>query len=271
MLVRTKGEYFGQLRLAYDRPGSILSAYDYLAPETVWHYHENPYFMYVLHGNIYEVNKGGRSPITKGSLIFHNWQDPHQNCKASTSAAGFHVELERTWLKQMGLSATMWEGSQILENPRLHQLIASLFLELMAKDDSTELQVELQLLQLCAAMSERQEVLSKYQPPWVAKLRDLLEESEEIPSLQDLSDLLGVHPVHLSRAIPKYFGQRFGEYLRMLKLRKAFPLLLNDDKSLSEVGYLAGFADQSHFNRICKQYLGNTAGAIRRKVKNKRG
>jgi hypothetical protein len=57
MKISTKGQYYGEKKLELDSKGIILSEYDYNTPKTDWHYHENPYFMYVLQGNVYDINK----------------------------------------------------------------------------------------------------------------------------------------------------------------------------------------------------------------------
>ena len=57
MKVLKKGEYFGLMQKEVDVDGVLLSEYAYKQENTDWHYHENPYFMYVLQGQLFDSNK----------------------------------------------------------------------------------------------------------------------------------------------------------------------------------------------------------------------
>lgn len=75
MKILTTGQYYGAKQSEIDFTGVILSEYDYLATNTDWHEHENPYFMYVLKGNLFDINKKSKVHCEAGSFIFHNWQE----------------------------------------------------------------------------------------------------------------------------------------------------------------------------------------------------
>jgi AraC-like DNA-binding protein len=63
----------------------------------------------------------------------------------------------------------------------------------------------------------------------------------------------------LSREFSKYFENlSFGEYIRKLRIEKAMHLMGSTDYSLTEIAYLTGFSDQSHFTRISKRQTGQT-------------
>ncbi|MEM6378244.1 MAG: helix-turn-helix transcriptional regulator, partial [Bacteroidota bacterium] len=75
---------------------------------------------------------------------------------------------------------------------------------------------------------------------------------------------LDIHPVHISRAAPKYLSVSLGEYLRLHKIKKAIPLLLDSNYSLTEIAYQTGFSDQSHFNHVFKSYFNTTPRRFRK-------
>ncbi len=52
--------------------GIIFSEYDYISAKTDWHFHENPYFMYALQGNLYDINKKQKMLCPSGSFLLHN-------------------------------------------------------------------------------------------------------------------------------------------------------------------------------------------------------
>ena len=267
MKILTKGTYYGEKRLELENKGIILSEYDYHMPKTDWHYHENPYFMYVLEGNVYDVNKKNKTACTSGSLLLHNWNEIHQNTKESDLARGFHVEFERKWYEQKKLDVNLWEGSQMIENPAMHHLLGKIYLEFKRRDKYSEVSIDLLLLQLCETSQSLDRKLFTKRPPWVEPLKELLHsDHEQDLSLHFLSNELGVHPVYLSRAIPKYFATTLGNYIRQQKVKNAMAYLLNSQHSLTEIAYLCDFSDQSHFTRTFKSYMGTTPSAYRSKL-----
>lgn len=264
MKVLTKGEYYGKKKLEVNNSGIVLSEYDYLTQQTDWHYHENPYFMYVIEGDVYDINKQRKTACQAGSLLLHNWNETHYNSKASNYARGFHIEFERKWYDQKKLNVNLWEGSQIIDNPSMHHLLAKIYFEFKHQDRFSEVSIDLLLLQLCETSQNDQLLQYEKTPPWVSSLKEILHDNTtDNFSLASLSEELGVHPVHLSRTIPRYFSTTLGNYLRQQKLKKALPLLLNPELSLSEIAYAAGFADQSHFSRTFKSYFGKTPKKFR--------
>ena len=258
MKISQRAQYYGEQNRNLDLGGIILSEYAYHAPDTPWHYHENPYFMYVMEGNMTDINHGGCSLMPLSTLIFHNWQEPHKNEKKSKIAGGFHLELERSWFDNQKLDINLWEGSQIIKDPNLHFILSQIYLEFKRQDQYSELTIEILLLQLCERINTTQITNPKETPAWIGQLKDLLSEDNEHLTLTYLSDQLGIHPVHLSRSIPKYLGFNLGEYLRKQKLNRAFAHLKNPKLSLTEIAHMCGFADQSHFTRMYKSYLGLT-------------
>ncbi|WP_345948163.1 chromate resistance protein ChrB domain-containing protein [Mucilaginibacter sp. PAMB04274] len=99
-------------------------------------------------------------------------------------------------------------------------------------------------------------------PAWAKELREIIQDQLDINlslSLKDLSGELNVHPAYLSREFSKYFDNlSFGEYVRKMRIDKAIKLLETTTHSLSDVAYLTGFSDQSHFTRIFKKQTGQS-------------
>jgi transcriptional regulator GlxA family with amidase domain len=74
-----------------------------------------------------------------------------------------------------------------------------------------------------------------------------------------------VNPAYVSREFFKYFDNlSFGEYIRKLRVEKAIAYIKSSDYSFSEIAYLTGFSDQSHFARIFKLQTGLTPSQFKR-------
>ena len=107
-------------------------------------------------------------------------------------------------------------------------------------------------------------------PAWTAELRDIIQNHIDTNlslNLKTVSEDLDIHPTYLSREFSRYFDDlSFGEYIRKLRIEKAIQLLESSTNSLSEIGYLTGFSDQSHFTRIFRQHTGKSPSEFRKNL-----
>ncbi|MDY8137704.1 AraC family transcriptional regulator [Aquimarina sp. 2201CG5-10] len=256
MKILAKGTYYGAMHAEQQMNGVLFSEYDYLTKKTDWHFHENPYFMYVLQGNLYDVNKRCKTTCPSGSFLLHNWQEPHFNSKESTQARGFHIEFEKNWFEKNNIDIDLWEGSKLIKNPKLHHILAKLYAEFKYADAYSEISSELLISELCQNIEKEKIYWFEKNPPWLVSLIEIIHLHKEPFNLKSLSQQLGIHPGHLSRAIPKYFSTTLGDYIRQVKIKRAIDLMLSSNASLSSISYECGFSDQSHFSRTFKRYMG---------------
>lgn len=252
-----KGEFFGQTNKALHFDGLIITDTVYTHSYVDWHYHENPYFTFLLQGNMKEGNKKEIYDCTAGTLLYHHWEDAHYNIKPDILTRGFHIEVTENWFEKFQLSKNKTEGSFNIKNPASKLLIQQIFKETKINDTSFELSVNQLLLKIFNQLSSQKENLGK-KPIWVKQIDEILHENfTEKLNLEELSQTLNIHPMHLSRDFHKYFHCNLGEYLRKLKVEKSLKLL-NEYESLSEVALECGFSDQSHFIRCFKENIGIT-------------
>ena len=106
----------------------------------------------------------------------------------------------------------------------------------------------------------------KKTPVWVKELKDIIQDQIDTNlNLTEISKSLAINPSYLSREFSKYFNNlSFGEYIRKLRIEKAIELMKQDKYSLTEIAYLTGFSDQSHFTRIFKQHTGKNPSAFKK-------
>jgi YesN/AraC family two-component response regulator len=109
----------------------------------------------------------------------------------------------------------------------------------------------------------------KKTPAWAKELKEILQDHIDANlSLKEISKNLDIHPAYLSREFSKYFDNlSFGDYIRKLRIEKAIELLNTSNYSLTEIAYLTGFSDQSHFTRIFKLNTGKNPSAYRKELK----
>jgi len=111
---------------------------------------------------------------------------------------------------------------------------------------------------------------SKKAPEWTKGLKEMIQDQMDTNmslSLQQASDELEINPAYLSREFSKYFDNlSFGDYIRKMRIEKAMGLIETTGYSLTEIAYLTGFSDQSHFNRIFKKQTGENPSAFKKKA-----
>jgi hypothetical protein len=110
-------------------------------------------------------------------------------------------------------------------------------------------------------------------PEWADALREMIQDQQDTHmslSLQQASAELEINPAYLSREFSKYFDNlSFGEYMRKMRIEKAIGLIGTTNYSLTEIAYLTGFSDQSHFNRIFKKQTGQSPSAFKKNLQKK--
>lgn len=251
------GDFFGKTNETLRFDGLTITDTEYTHPYVDWHYHENAYFTFLLQGNMTEGNKKEIYDCQAGTLLYHHWEDAHYNIKPDIFTRGFHLELTENWFDNFQILKEAVEGSFNLKDPALKLLMYKIFKEAKINDSSSELSVHGLLLSIFNQLSGKERNSDK-KPEWTLKITEILHENfTEKLSLTELSKILDVHPVHLSRDFHKHFQCTLGVYIRKLKINKSLTLL-NTGLSLAETALECGFTDQSHFIRSFRENTGTT-------------
>jgi AraC-like DNA-binding protein len=88
------------------------------------------------------------------------------------------------------------------------------------------------------------------------------------PSLEQLSQLCGISPFHLTRLFREAVGLPPHAYLTHLRIAQAKQQLCQSN-SLAQIAIDTGFTDQSHFTKTFKAWVGVTPGQYRRQIHTK--
>ncbi len=123
-----------------------------------------------------------------------------------------------------------------------------------------------------ASFEERVRLVEKHFPVLTPSDGDRLQRlsqlflAESIEPFQTVDTLAGqvyYSPRHLNRIVHNLYGVSAEELVAYKKFMHAVKRIHQEDLSLTEVAYLAGFYDQSHFCRIFKRYAGITPNQYR--------
>jgi len=249
------GEFYGQTNQTLHLDFATITDTEYTHERVDWHYHENAYFTFVLQGNVIEGNKKEVYTCTPGTLLFHNWQDPHYNIKPKGYTRGFQIEINNNWFTQTDISLQKLQGSLTIDHPQLKLHFYQIFKECKINDGSSALSAESLLLQVLCGIGANTEAAERQQPKWVGQVKEAIaDDLSQKFTLQHLAAVAEIHPGHLSRDFSKYFNTNMGNYIRAVRVEKALSLMHSGKLSLTEIAMQCGFADQSHFLRCFKQF-----------------
>ncbi|MFT3794654.1 helix-turn-helix domain-containing protein [Flavobacterium sp.] len=259
------GQFYGQTNKTLHLGGLTLTDTEYTLPKVDWHYHENAYFTFLIEGRVIEGNKKEVYDCPAGTLLFHHWQDPHYNIKPEGYTRGFHVEMDKQWFDRFFPDAHRLQGSLNIKHPDLKLLMYRIFRESKRQDRTSNLSIESLLTETLSKLQQIETKSASKKPQWVPVIDEILHEQlTDDFSLEQLAKLCQIHPVHLSKDFPKYFGCNLGAYIRKLRVQKALELMPSQNSSLTEIAHQCGFYDQSHFIRSFKSFNGNNPADYRK-------
>ncbi len=216
---------------------------------------EQPYLAVVLEGSLEKTFRASSVQLTSPSGLTMPAGAKHG---ARFGAAGARVVIVTP-----GSKATFEELVE-LDGRELAWLAARLAGELRARDAAAPLAAEGYALELLAATSRevRHERQPGRDPAWLGEAEELLR-GRNCVRLTELAEAVNVHPTHLARTFRARYGVSVGEYGRRLRLAWAARELACTDASVALIASEAGFADQSHFTRVFKRYVGTTPARYR--------
>lgn len=248
-----KGNYSGEVQNLKEYAGFITSRTIYVDNyNTEFHYHENPHLSFILQGGNYEHKKSQKSVKTIGDVLFYHSGELHKTIPTNETTKNLNFEIDINFLKDNFISET--ELKKVVE----HSLNSRLFMlkihsELQLNDTITETAIQALLLNFV----KNNETDNYKTIKWMVELTNILNDEWNINhSLSELSQRLGIHPVTISKNFNKYYGCTYGDYVRKLRVNRSLTLIKNTNNSLTEIAFLCGFTDQSHFIRVFKNYTG---------------
>jgi len=231
-------------------------------PEDLWlppHEHAVAFLEFCLVGTTQEF--WGKQTFVRGpsTLNFFPIGAPHAT-RFQANARTFQIVMNAAWLDRIRSFAPLVDTLTNYQNSPPTWIAARLYREFQRRDDLTPLVLEGVLLEMLAEMSRHTPALAEPDcPRWLRQAEDFLHSHyTESVSVEALATAIGVHPSHLMRSFRRRHHCTIGDYVRRLRVEQACHLLATSDALPSQIAFAVGFADQSHFNRTFKHYMGMT-------------
>ncbi len=247
------------------RDFSLVEAWYPPRLRTANHSHERANFCMALQGACSELYGRKRREYRPFSLDFLPAEHLHALTFEDAPLRCFTVDIAPHLLNRMRDYSLSLEQSLHCHGGPLAWIYLRLYDEFRQKDTASSLAIEGLMLELLAAVSRNQREISEPKPPrWLQQALELLQACflDDL-SLSAIAQTVGVHPVHLSREFRRHYHSSVGEHLRKLRIEYACQAMSNPELSLAEIAALAGFADQSHFGRTFKRFVGMSPAVFR--------
>lgn len=206
----------------------------------------------------------------------HNISDPAVHAMApivrgaDTDRHELASQASGLWAISAGLAYNHKDDYELLEKGMLIYDALYSWAKYLQKEKHTQQPFEDLLLNVFNEFRKKQGK-GKKMPAWAQELKDLIQDHIDTSlSLKELSKDLALNPSYLSREFSKHFDNlSFGEYIQKQRIEKAIELMATPSYSLTDIAYLTGFSDQSHFTRIFRKSTGISPSAYRKKLKKK--
>jgi AraC-like DNA-binding protein len=171
------------------------------------------------------------------------------------------------WAISAGLAYNHTDDQELLEKGMLLYDALYSWARHLQKERHTQSPFEHLLLEVFENYLKQK--TAKKTPSWALEIKELIQDHiDESITLKELSKDLDIHPAYLSREFSRHFGNlSFGEYIRKQRIEKAIIYLNTSGYSLTQIAYLTGFSDQSHFSRIFKKHTGKNPSEYRKEIK----
>lgn len=255
MFYLSEGKYTGEITQSLNVEGSIISTTHYSneVSNCDWHYHENPHISFVFQGSDSESLGHFSNKRGVGGIFFYHAGEKHRWISPTPVSKSANIEIGNNFFAMYELAESDVQKA-VLNNLDAKFLILKMQQEILFSDDDSFATIQTLLLSLVSYNKTR---YTGIEPKWVGVLSQLLNDNwNKRMTLKELSHFADVHPVTISKYFRRYFNSTLGEYRRKLKIDKSISLVNKQELSLTEIAFICGFADQSHFTRNFKLYTG---------------
>lgn len=225
------------------------------------HSHEESIFSFALAGGT-SVSVGRSTEwCDEHALLYLPAGEPHANAFPRPSVR-VHVRLTTPFWRQFMKEGPDGRGRSV-RHPIADEVRRAACAALGA-DRGGEALVACSVVDVLGVLPSGSHRRERVPARWLMRLREFLDaHCAGAFATEDLVEVAGRHPVHISRAFRRHFGRTISAFVRERRVLKAAELLRRTSLPLSEIALECGFCDQSHFTNTFRRYMGRTPSSYR--------
>lgn len=250
------------------------------------HWHDSIEIIFVLKGKLDMVNETSKYEVSKNEIDIINCDEAHSMVAIEDNTEILIIHINPNFFEKFFnnirdvflYTNTSYSGSQEDENCYiLRKLLSVIAYEIIKKRDNyehyiKETLVELlyhlvnnfhQLIYIKDNLKENEEQFERYD----RILRYIHNNYNNKINLEDIAEKEFLSSNYLSHGIKDNMGYNFHDYINLTRIEESIKLLLNTDKTVSEISEELGFSHIRYFNKHFKKYYKYTPLQYRKKFK----
>lgn len=251
---------------------TFVMDYNIENPLFVYHAHEDLEINVVTAGDAEILIQGKTCTLIRGTVLFLRPAEYHMLIKRSDNFRMKILVMNREQVeylkKKAGIANALFDKENlfvnILDKDGLRLLENCLTVEFFkafspaSKDSFLRESLHL-ILQLCASSGPENKKQKLH--PAIFQAIEMLEESQMMAKLKDISEQIDMDSAQLSRIFQQSLGMSFVEYRNVSRLERFLFLRKTKNYNLLEAASEAGFGSYRSFYRIYKQVYGHSPRA----------
>ncbi len=262
---------------------SSFYAFRYQVPffQFKWHYHPEFELTYIVKGNGYRIVGNSYEPFGDGDLVLLGSNLPHTwsgKSDEDTNSDAVVIQFSREFISpflefsESSLIKNMLENSLRGISFETDDLLISKIVELTATNGMDKI---LKFLSILDDLSKKQlkpiapntfhNVVSKKSELRINKVCLFIQNNfQHKMYLKEVADLIYLTESNFCKFFKKATGKTYSDYLNEIRINEACRLLVQTDKTVSQISFECGFETLSYFNRVFLNKKGMTPSIYRK-------
>ena len=263
LLLKIVDEEWNNIKITFAEPWEI--------PWTVHAGERDDYEIYFLEkGKGRFVINGKEYPVSKGDIMFFSTKVENSFIADETPFRfvfiTFKIDNLKNYVKINELNRILLQENSSIKfdnSEFIHEIFYKIQKEFYLKSQDYMFKIKLLLGDICSKLSEQLEsstlsgtkILSnKNSHVCINQVIIYIQENyDRNISLEELGELVNLHPRYLCTLFKQVSGKTITELLREIRIEKAKRLLLYTSLSITEIALEVGFGDSQYFSRIFNQ------------------
>lgn len=225
------------------------------------HWHKEPELLYLIDGTLELIASEKEYLLETDDVFLINSQANHQ---ITGYGQLILVHLSEDYAKRFGFDITRTDF-ELIKGSSAEDEIRTLLWQLSKSKDKGDYPELLQyslitdmiriMLSECGSEEKTPTLTSTQVSKRSIKfVMEYIEQHYQEPiTLNEIADMLGMHPAYLSTDFKKVAGMEFREYLMQIRMKHALDDLLKKGKSVEEAAKVGGFPSKRTFVAKCKR------------------
>lgn len=221
---------------------------------------------YVLKGDYKETYERKLMTCSTGDFIIYPAGSIHFDNFNPKINRRLHISFDNEFFDKYSSLQSIFDLNGKIRNVQMTCIMQKILNELELINDCSVLMIETLIIELLIYLGRAKIDLESNIPNWLQKVIEYLHDDYANKyKLDDLAQIVNIHPAYLVNTFKYYTNQTISEYLRSIRIKNACAKL-NSGLSIAQIAFNCGFADQSHLNRSFKKLMGMTPLTYRNKI-----